>query len=218
MDKKLQYPLLPATVIPFLCSNKGCKDFYETLNRNNEKPTSQNKWINIYDIEENTWPEIYSSQFHQKLSSTMQWFQFRINHRLLPTKKYLHTIKACQSPLCTFCQEEETITHMLWSCPESQALINEFRRWLQSFSINLRIIEELYIKLKNKSQLKIRLWNLLQSNGKMLASLTMATDDVNFGKLVFFFCFFCVLPPAGTRIWNIFSLFFFNMYLFCCFI
>lgn len=145
MDKKLQYPLLPATVIPFLCSNKGCKDFYETLNRNNEKPTSQNKWINIYDIEENTWPEIYSSPFHQKLSSTMQWFQFRINHRLLPTKKYLHTIKACQSPLCTFCQEEETITHMLWSCPESQALINEFRRWLQSISINLRIIEELYI-------------------------------------------------------------------------
>ena len=61
MEKKLQYPLLPGTVIPLLCSNKGCKDFYETLNRNNEKPTSQNKWINIYDIEENTWPEIYSS-------------------------------------------------------------------------------------------------------------------------------------------------------------
>ena len=66
MDKKLQYPLLPATVIPFLCSNKGCKDFYELLNRNNEKKnTSQNTWINIYYIEENTWPEILPSPFHQ---------------------------------------------------------------------------------------------------------------------------------------------------------
>ena len=93
MDKKLQYPLLPGTVIPLLCSNKGCKDFYETLNRNNENPTSQNKWINIYDIEENTWPEIYSSPYHQTLSSTMQWFQLRINHRLVPTKSICILLK-----------------------------------------------------------------------------------------------------------------------------
>ena len=53
------------------------------------------------------------------LISENREIQTRINHRLLPTKKYLHNMKLAQSPNCNFCQEEETISHMLWECQES---------------------------------------------------------------------------------------------------
>ena len=67
-------------------SKKGGKDFYTILNQNLEKPTSQHKWNNIYNIEEETWKAIYSFPFKLSLGTKMQWFQTRINHRILPTK------------------------------------------------------------------------------------------------------------------------------------
>ena len=75
----------------------------------------------------------------------MQWFQTRINHRILPTKKYLYNMKYVPSPRCSFCQEEETINHMLWQCQESQNLLRDFKIWLNNNNINLRFLEELFI-------------------------------------------------------------------------
>ena len=75
----------------------------------------------------------------------MQWFQRRINHRILPTKKYLYNMKYVPSPRCSFCQEEETINNMLWQCQESQNLLREFKIWLNNNNINLIFLEELFI-------------------------------------------------------------------------
>ena len=75
----------------------------------------------------------------------MQWFQRRINHRILPTKKYLYNMTYVPSPRCSFCQEEETINHMFWQCQETQNLIGDFKRWLNNNNINLTFAEELFI-------------------------------------------------------------------------
>ena len=75
----------------------------------------------------------------------MQWFQTRINHRILPTKKYLYNMKYVPSPRCSFWQEEETINHMLWQCQESQNLIGDIKKWLNNNNINLTFVEELFI-------------------------------------------------------------------------
>ena len=89
---------------------KGVKDFYDSLNRNDDKPSSQHKWENAYNIEQETWKDIYSSPFKSILGTKLQWFQTRINHRILPTRKLLYIMKYVQSPNCTFCGEEETIS------------------------------------------------------------------------------------------------------------
>ena len=54
-------------------------------------------------------------------------------------------MKYVPSPRCSFCQEEETINHMLWQCQESQNLLRDFKRWLNNNNINLRFLEELFI-------------------------------------------------------------------------
>ena len=60
---------------------KGGKDFYTILNQNLDKPTSQHKWNNVCNIEEETWKAICSFLFKLSLGTKMQWFQTRINHR-----------------------------------------------------------------------------------------------------------------------------------------
>ena len=79
-------PLLPANIHLLIKFKTGGKDFYAILNPNLDKPTFQHKLNNVYNIEEETWKAIYSSSFKLSLGSKMQWFQTRINHRILPTK------------------------------------------------------------------------------------------------------------------------------------
>ena len=143
--KKLEYPIIPNTIALFTKSKKGGKIFYIILNKNEEKPTSQSKWENIYNIEDDTWNTIYCSPFRLNIGTKLQWFQTKINHRILPTRKFLHTIKYIQNPNCHFCNQEETISHMLWSCQETQSLIRDFSRWLRIKNINLTFTEELFI-------------------------------------------------------------------------
>ncbi|XP_053387493.1 uncharacterized protein LOC128551109 [Mercenaria mercenaria] len=138
---KLTYPIRPPIINLFFKSTKGCSDFYNILNKNNDVPTSKGKWDNTYNIENETWKEIYQSPFNLPVSSLLQWFQYRINHRILSTKSYLYKIKIIDSPLCTSCNltVDETITHMLWSCPETK------KSMLHSKNIQFNLSEELYI-------------------------------------------------------------------------
>ena len=112
--------MLPASIHLLIIKKKGEKDFYTILNQSLAKPTFQYKWNHVYNIEEKTRKEIYSFPFKLSLGTKMQWFQTRIYHQILPTKKYTYNMKYVVSPSCSFCQEEETINHMLWQCQESQ--------------------------------------------------------------------------------------------------
>ena len=57
----------------------------------------------------------------------LRWFQFRIIHRILPTKRYLNVRKVIDSAECSFCgNEEETIEHLFWNCDIVTRFWNEF--------------------------------------------------------------------------------------------
>ena len=133
----------PTNISVFLRSTKGSKELYNILNQNNYTPTSKEKWQEIYDIEEETWKDIYSAPFKWISSTKLQWFQVSIIHR--PTKKYLYNIKAVDSPNCNFCYQEETIPHMLWSCPETFSLIKQLNQWLSATNTYTNNVEELFI-------------------------------------------------------------------------
>ena len=48
-------------------------------------------------------------------------------------------MKYVQSPNCTFCGEEETISHMLWTFPESQSIIRQVIRYLSEKTLLLHL-------------------------------------------------------------------------------
>ena len=113
---------------------------YEALNTNTSLPTAQLKWNLEYNFSKETWKSIYKFPFQKAISTTLQWFQIRINHRILSNRHFLHKIKIKDSPLCLYCSQDETITHMLWSCPKTQSILNELKTWL--FHTNPFVISE----------------------------------------------------------------------------
>ena len=49
------------------------------------------------------------------------------------------------SPNYTFCYQEETISHMLWSYPETFSLIKQLNQWLSATNTYTNNVEELFI-------------------------------------------------------------------------
>jgi len=73
------------------------------------------------------WDIIFRKIRKSTTDTKLQWFQFRILHRILPTGRYLFMRKVIESPQCVFCgQFEETIEHLLWDCKTVKDFWNEW--------------------------------------------------------------------------------------------
>jgi len=154
--EKLHGPILPNHVSIILKSKKGTKDFYDIFNQNKEVPTSKIRWEKLYEIPDEKWTQIFMSPFQSSNSTALQWFQIRINHFILPTKRYLFKIKASQSPLCQSCKEEENIIHMLWSCPETQTFLQQIQDYLHTHNIRCSF-EEIPFIFNTESDITFKL-------------------------------------------------------------
>ena len=131
-QSKVSYPYIPLHLHTILKQIKGTKNIYKSLNTNNTLPTSQRKW-SFFNFDQSTWNSIYILPFRVTKDPKLQWLQYRINHYILTTNKYLHKIGLTESSQCSFCHSQpETILHILWECDKVQVLIN-----------NLKIIIEL---------------------------------------------------------------------------
>ena len=110
-----------------LLKAKKSKQLYEILKRNQEVPTGKVVWNQIFDLNDEEWEGIFSLPFKLTKNTKLQWFQFRINHKILATNSFLHKIRIKDSDKCSFCNiETETIEHILWECEAIQELLNDF--------------------------------------------------------------------------------------------
>ena len=56
----------------------------------------------------------------------VQWFQYRITHRILGTNSLLNKMKITNDPLCSLCtQSDETLEHLFWGCQISKTIIDK---------------------------------------------------------------------------------------------
>ena len=87
---------------------------YDILNINEDKPTAQQIWNNLYNIQEKDWKKIYMYPMKITEYCTLQWFQICINYNILITKKRLQYMGIKDDALCTFCKTNvETTVHLL---------------------------------------------------------------------------------------------------------
>ena len=87
----------------------------ECLDQNNVPPTATLKW-NTY-FPGLIWKTVFAKCFRTTFDTQLQWFQARILHRILPTRRYLNMCKIVNSPNCLFCNEfEESLCHLFWEC------------------------------------------------------------------------------------------------------
>ena len=109
---------------------EGGKIIQAILQKSNVQPSAVTKWNNVF--ENLNWFKIFKqySKFHD---IKLKWFQLRILHRLLPTRKYLYNCKIIDDPMCNICQvETQTIQHLFWDCEIVKKFWNDFNQLLTS--------------------------------------------------------------------------------------
>ena len=97
------------------CIGSGNELVREMFQKDNELPTASTKWNS--ELPSLDWRAIFKHSIKVTPDPQLKWFQARIIHRILPTKKYLHLCKLTHSPLCVFCNRNiETLIHLFWDC------------------------------------------------------------------------------------------------------
>ena len=72
-------------------------------------------------------------------------FQFKIIHIILPHKVLLYKMKITDSDLCLYCGSQETLQHLLASCPSLRTFWSDVLAWWNSSSTCNILFDELKI-------------------------------------------------------------------------
>ena len=90
---------------------------YDVFNTSYATPIGKTKWNNTLNLNDIQWKRIFTMPFRSKKDSKLQWLQFRVNHHIVVTNKFLFKIGKTESQLCAFCQTEiASIYHLFWNC------------------------------------------------------------------------------------------------------
>ena len=66
---------------------------------------------------DNDWAAVHSNNFNCTIETQIRAFRFKVFHRAICTKKFLHKIGRIDSLLCYFCQKfTESYIHMFCDC------------------------------------------------------------------------------------------------------
>ena len=135
------------------CIGSGNKFVKELLLKDNEIPTALHKWNSEFN--NLNWKSIFIHSMKISPDPQLKWFQARIIHRILPTKKYLHLCKLTHSPLCVFCDSHvETLNHLFWDCNFVQSFWKDLIKTLKekcTHCVRLNLSKELILfgKIEN---------------------------------------------------------------------
>ena len=105
------------------------KEVYWTFIRNiQKKPIITEKLQQIYNIQENDWPIIFTMS--KVLRDTkIRTFQFKILYNLIPCNLYLNRIKRSDTNKCAICKELDDIVHYFFACRPQMMFWRNFSTW-----------------------------------------------------------------------------------------
>ena len=89
-------------------------------------PTSQKSLLSLFGVNNLPWKKIYTLPRLTSIDSYSRMFQYKCLHNILYLNKVLYRIGFADSPLCSYCkQDNETIQHLFLECTVLKSLWNE---------------------------------------------------------------------------------------------
>ena len=80
-------------------------------------PTAKDNLSQKFDISDQLWPKIYTLASKCTIETKTRVFQYKILNNILYLNKQLYKMRLKESPLCSFCsEEEETLTQLFLEC------------------------------------------------------------------------------------------------------
>lgn len=112
------------------------KSWYAELVKRQQLPIKrQESWAAELEIDGGKhpldWPNIYSRPYKTTRETKMQSFSFKLAHRLVPCNSYLSKIRIKDQATCSFCEEEDTITHFYINCPCAKVFWGKLSEWCE---------------------------------------------------------------------------------------
>ena len=105
-----------------------------------EKAKSEQKWNNIFPLEEFNWKKIYTTPLLSTNDIKLREFQYKYLKRIIPCNNFLNKCHLVSSALCDFCSMEiETLNHLFWECRHVQSFWMQLKDFLNTNGIVLEI-------------------------------------------------------------------------------
>ena len=117
------------------CIMAGSRTIKIKLQEDNSIPTAVKKWNEIFINLK--WNIIFKNAIKNSADSQLQWFQLRLIHRILPTKKYLVQCNLTVDSSCSFCGvTDETLSHLFWNCRHVKSFWDDMINFLHEKCIH----------------------------------------------------------------------------------
>jgi exonuclease III len=101
-----------------------------------EKTEFKCKWLDDFEIDDSFCHDIFRTIYTCTVDTKLQNFQYKLLHRILPTKSLLFKMKVKDNELCNFClQCKDSLAHVYYECEVSQAF------WIDVFNLINSVIE-----------------------------------------------------------------------------
>ena len=128
---------MPLKIKWILKDNKGGSQIriIWTIENTKTPPVGETKWVNELQNDNNNdptnWTYLYILPFKCKVNARTKYFQYQILHRTLITNKKLKQFSLIPEEKCYFCDETETISYMLYDCPDVKYIWKEALKWIE---------------------------------------------------------------------------------------
>jgi len=109
------------------------------VDKKKRQPSCIAKWQEDYtkfnEADHALWQNIFSLSFCISRETKLQSFQYRLIHRIIPSRKRLFDMKIVESPACVFCDNAvDNIVHFMLFCPKTQVFWQSFFEWWNRLS------------------------------------------------------------------------------------
>ena len=86
------------------------------IDANKIKPAFQTYFENLFSNFKSDWKSIYLLPRYVTMDTNFRMFQYKLLNKVLHLNNMLLSFKEVDSPLCSYCNEEETPFHLFYSC------------------------------------------------------------------------------------------------------
>ena len=101
----------------------------ETEHECNEPTNAHLYWQNKYTITDDTMKSVYMLPYRVTKLTTLQALQYKLLNKIINCNYWLHKIKIIDSPICRYCEKEETIEHFFIDCAITKQFWHAFLTW-----------------------------------------------------------------------------------------
>ena len=108
-------------------------------------PTSETYWLEKTNITEEVLQKSYIIKVKEIRDKKLSETNFKILNNILPCNRNLLKWGKSDTKLCSFCQVEESISHLLYHCQYAQSIWNLIQRALVNFDCDINISHDLVI-------------------------------------------------------------------------